>query len=207
MKLLTRTRGPALSDRLTWQAASLLLAYPDEQRTARLDTVEELLSHVGGSAAKLLRATAASLRASDSIQAEIDYVETFDLRRRCDDVPDLLDCRGHPQPRQPDARVRRGLPRGRRRTADAARRPTTCRWCWSSPRPSTRWRGGGCSSSTGCRSTCCVRRWHKRIRRTRMPSPRYARRCRRPPTPTCDGRSGWRRPVPPPNRLVCNRLR
>ncbi len=48
MRLLTRTRGPALSDRLTWQAASLLLAYPDEQRTARLDTVEELLSHVGG---------------------------------------------------------------------------------------------------------------------------------------------------------------
>ena len=83
MKLVTRTRGTALSDRLTWQAASLLLAYPDEQRTARLDTVEELLSHVGGSAAKLLRATAASLRAGDSIQAEIDYVETFDLRRRC----------------------------------------------------------------------------------------------------------------------------
>ena len=83
MKLVTRTRGPALNDRLTWQAASLLLAYPDEQRTARLNTVEELLSHFGGSAAKLLRATAASLRPSDSIQAEIDYVETFDLRRRC----------------------------------------------------------------------------------------------------------------------------
>ena len=82
MKLLTRTRAPALSDRLTWQAASLLLAYPDEQRTARLDTVEELLSHVSGSAAKLLRVTAVALRASDPIQAEIDYVETFDLRRR-----------------------------------------------------------------------------------------------------------------------------
>ena len=83
MKLLTRTRGPALSDRLTWQAASLLLAYPDEQRTARLDTVEELLSHVGGAAAELLRTTTATLRASDSLRAEIDYVETFDLRRRC----------------------------------------------------------------------------------------------------------------------------
>ena len=69
MKLLTRTRGPALSDRLTWQAASLLLAYPDEMRAARFDTVDELLSHVGGSAAKLLRATASSLRVSDSIQA------------------------------------------------------------------------------------------------------------------------------------------
>ena len=83
MRLLTRTRAPALSDRLTWQAASLLLAYPDEQRTARLDTVEELLSHVGGAAAELLRTTAATLRASDSLRAEIDYVETFDLRRRC----------------------------------------------------------------------------------------------------------------------------
>ena len=79
---LSKTRGPALSDRLTWQAASLLLAYPDEQLTARLDTVDGLLSHVGVSAAKLLHATAATLRASDSIQAEIDYVETFDLRRR-----------------------------------------------------------------------------------------------------------------------------
>ena len=207
MKLLTRTRGPALSDRLTWQAASLLLAYPDEQRTARLDTVEELLSHVGGSAAKLLRATAASLRASDSIQAEIDYVETFDLRRRSHDVPDLLDRRGHPQPRRRDAGVRRRRIARPVSNRQAARRPTTCRWCWSSPRPSTRWRGGGCSSSTGCRSMCCVRRWHKRIRRTRMPSPRCARHCRRPPTPTCDGRSGWRRPVPRPNRWVCNRLR
>ena len=82
MKLLTRTRAPALQDRLTWQAASLLLAYPDEMRTARLDTVDEVMSHVGESAAKLLRATAAALRAREAIEAEIDYVETFDLRRR-----------------------------------------------------------------------------------------------------------------------------
>ncbi len=82
MKLLTNTRAPALEDRLTWQAASLLLAYPDEMRTARLDTVDELLSHVGRPAAKLLRMTAAALRASDATPAEIDYVETFDLQRR-----------------------------------------------------------------------------------------------------------------------------
>jgi nitrate reductase molybdenum cofactor assembly chaperone NarJ/NarW len=82
MKLLSRTRAPALQDRLTWQAASLLLAYPDGQRTARLDTVDDLVSYFGGSAAGLLRATAAALRANDPIQAEIDYVETFDLRRR-----------------------------------------------------------------------------------------------------------------------------
>ena len=41
MKLLTNARAAALEDRLTWQAASLLLAYPDEMRTARLDTVGE----------------------------------------------------------------------------------------------------------------------------------------------------------------------
>lgn len=40
MKLLSRSRGPALADRLVWQAASLLLAYPDEHRDQRLDTVE-----------------------------------------------------------------------------------------------------------------------------------------------------------------------
>ena len=48
MKLLTRTRAPALSDRLTWQAASLLLAYPDEMHAARFDTVDELRRRVSG---------------------------------------------------------------------------------------------------------------------------------------------------------------
>ena len=43
MKLLTRPRAHvALQDRLVWQAASLLLAYPDNGHADRLHTVEEL---------------------------------------------------------------------------------------------------------------------------------------------------------------------
>ncbi|BBZ12655.1 nitrate reductase molybdenum cofactor assembly chaperone [Mycobacterium branderi] len=82
MKLLSRSRGPALADRLVWQAASLLLAYPDEHRDQRLDTVEGLLSHIDGPARKLLARTVAALRAADPLAAAADYVETFDMRRR-----------------------------------------------------------------------------------------------------------------------------
>jgi nitrate reductase delta subunit len=82
MKLLSRSRGPALADRLVWQAASLLLAYPDEQRDHRLDTVERLLTHLDGSARNLLARTATSLRAAEPLAAAADYVETFDMRRR-----------------------------------------------------------------------------------------------------------------------------
>lgn len=82
MKLLSRSRPPALSDRFVWQAVSLLLAYPDEQRDQRLDTVETLLSHIEGHAQELLARTVAALRATDSLTAATDYVETFDMRRR-----------------------------------------------------------------------------------------------------------------------------
>lgn len=82
MKLRSRSREPVLRDRLVWQAASLLLAYPDAQRDERLDTVERLLAHLDGTAAQLLGRTAVALRATDALSAATDYVETFDLRRR-----------------------------------------------------------------------------------------------------------------------------
>ena len=86
MKLLTRVReqstAKTLQDRLVWQSASLLLAYPDERQAQRLDTVDRLLAHAGGHAAELLGQTVAALRASDPLRAAVDYVETFDLRRR-----------------------------------------------------------------------------------------------------------------------------
>lgn len=82
MKLFSRSRGPALSDRFVWQAASLLLGYPDEQRDERLDTVETLLAHIDGSARELLGRTLAALRAADPLAAASEYVETFDMRRR-----------------------------------------------------------------------------------------------------------------------------
>ena len=77
-----RRKNQLLQDRLVWQAASLLLAYPDDQQGRRLDTVDRLLERITGSAAALLGTTVAALRARDTMQAAADYVETFDLRRR-----------------------------------------------------------------------------------------------------------------------------
>lgn len=77
-----RRRADDLADRFTWQAASLLLAYPDERRDERLDTVARLLEHIDGAPAQLLTRALAALRATDPMAAAVDYVETFDMRRR-----------------------------------------------------------------------------------------------------------------------------
>ena len=84
MRLLQRRErsGERIQDRLVWQSASLLLAYPDDGLTARLDTVAELLAHVVGPAGELLGHTAAALRVREPMAAAMDYVATFDLRRR-----------------------------------------------------------------------------------------------------------------------------
>jgi nitrate reductase molybdenum cofactor assembly chaperone NarJ/NarW len=80
--VLDRPGGRAMQDRLVWQAASLLLAYPDDGHAERLNIVEQLLGHLGGPAAALLRKTFAELRNRDPMAAAADYVETFDMRRR-----------------------------------------------------------------------------------------------------------------------------
>lgn len=84
MKLLSRARATAgtMRDRLVWQGASLLLAYPDDGMSARLDIVDELLSHLSGTPAALLGHTAAALRSCSTMAAAARYVETFDMRRR-----------------------------------------------------------------------------------------------------------------------------
>ena len=86
MRLLPniRDRGSsrAMQDRLVWQAASLLLAYPDDGQGERLNTVEKLLDHISGPAAPSLQQTLSALRARDPMTAATDYVETFDMRRR-----------------------------------------------------------------------------------------------------------------------------
>jgi nitrate reductase molybdenum cofactor assembly chaperone NarJ/NarW len=76
-----RSAARALQDRLVWQAASLLLAYPDDALRERLVTVGELLSHLGGPAAALLERTMVALRAREPLDAAMDYVATFDMRR------------------------------------------------------------------------------------------------------------------------------
>jgi nitrate reductase molybdenum cofactor assembly chaperone NarJ/NarW len=82
MKLLSRTRDRVLQDRLVWQSASLLLAYPDQHWIDRLNTVDRLRAHIEGPAAGLLAKTVAALRRTEQLQLAVDYVETFDLRRR-----------------------------------------------------------------------------------------------------------------------------
>ncbi|BBN47054.1 hypothetical protein JPH1_15290 [Mycobacterium avium subsp. hominissuis] len=85
MRLLSalreRSSSRVMQDRLVWQAASLLLAYPDDGFGGRLDTVEELLGHVSGPAGALLGQTAAALRGREPMAAAMDYVATFDMRR------------------------------------------------------------------------------------------------------------------------------
>ncbi|BBZ42846.1 nitrate reductase molybdenum cofactor assembly chaperone [Mycobacterium parmense] len=86
MRVLARLRERAgaatMQDRAVWQAASLLLAYPDDALARRLDTVDELLGHIDGGAAALLARTAAALRRREAMGAAMDYVATFDMRRR-----------------------------------------------------------------------------------------------------------------------------
>lgn len=83
MRLLNRTGAnlASLRDRVVWQCASLLLAYPDEQMADRLRTVDELCVPANGAARELLARTAAALRSTPPMRAAAEYVETFDLRR------------------------------------------------------------------------------------------------------------------------------
>ena len=79
-----RRPTPLEGARLTvaWQAASLLLGYPDEELDGRLELIRrasrELPDHVGGP----LRACVARLGKVPLGELEADYVETFDSRRR-----------------------------------------------------------------------------------------------------------------------------
>ena len=74
-----RSRPNTLRDRLIWQCASLLLCYPDN---VSIGYANDLLAHLEGTAAALLRRTVDSLKAADPLQAAADYVDTFDMKRR-----------------------------------------------------------------------------------------------------------------------------
>lgn len=84
MRLRNRGGGgaTALHDRVIWQCASLLLAYPDELLAERLRTVDELRAAAKGRTAELLAQTVAALTSATPMRAAADYVETFDLQRR-----------------------------------------------------------------------------------------------------------------------------
>jgi nitrate reductase molybdenum cofactor assembly chaperone NarJ/NarW len=65
------------------QAASLLLDYPDEPLIAQLPLLSSAAQLVPKVARDPLSRMVAHLAESDPQQAQRDYVDTFDLRRRC----------------------------------------------------------------------------------------------------------------------------
>lgn len=83
MKRRNRTRDSILQHRLVWQAASLMLAYPDAGHADRLQTAARLLDHVTGAPRILLGETVAGLSLRPALELEQDYVDTFDLQKRC----------------------------------------------------------------------------------------------------------------------------
>jgi len=80
---LRRTRGGPVADRrVVWQAASLLLAYPDEAFSRRLSVVDAALDTLPAPARDPLRQCVNRLAAVDPLDAAVRYVDTFDWRRR-----------------------------------------------------------------------------------------------------------------------------
>ena len=77
-----RTRTNILQDRMVWQAASLLLGYPDTEHRARLGAAAELLLNLTGPAREPLARNLCALSELDDRSAAEQYVATFDLSRR-----------------------------------------------------------------------------------------------------------------------------
>lgn len=84
-RLTSPRRAPDLTDSqlvVAWQAASLLLGYPDTELLGRLELIRTasfaLPEHVGGP----IRACVARMEEVSLGDLEADYVETFDSRRR-----------------------------------------------------------------------------------------------------------------------------
>jgi nitrate reductase delta subunit len=67
---------------VVWQAAALLLGYPDERLLADLSTVRRLLARVPATVAGPLARVVEHLRTTPLADAQAAYVDTFDSRRR-----------------------------------------------------------------------------------------------------------------------------
>ncbi|GAB3560549.1 nitrate reductase molybdenum cofactor assembly chaperone [Spelaeicoccus albus] len=65
-----------------WQAASILMDYPDEDLPGRLDLLGEVASSLPEKLGSSLVTTIEHLRNRSLVDVQGDYVETFDTRRR-----------------------------------------------------------------------------------------------------------------------------
>jgi nitrate reductase delta subunit len=77
-------KGSARVDhrRIVWQAASLLLAYPDDDQDHRLGLVQNALTALEPRTREPLQAAVDHLRGSSLIEASAQYAEIFDWKRR-----------------------------------------------------------------------------------------------------------------------------
>lgn len=67
---------------VAWQSASLLLGYPDEELLGRLDLIRGASHDLPEPIGEAIRAVVVHLEATPLTQAQAEYVETFDKRRR-----------------------------------------------------------------------------------------------------------------------------
>jgi nitrate reductase delta subunit len=83
---MSRHPAPTLPpDQLSavWQSASLLLGYPDERLLAELPLVRRAAGSLPARVAEPLLRVVDQLEATPLPELQVDYVETFDNRRRC----------------------------------------------------------------------------------------------------------------------------
>ncbi len=94
MRLALRRRGRglglpiglAMSEddvRATWQCASLLICYPDDELLARLPLLTDVARRLPPACGEPLERLASALAAGDVEELRRDYVATFDYTRRC----------------------------------------------------------------------------------------------------------------------------
>jgi nitrate reductase delta subunit len=77
-----RAPGRARTRSVVWQAASVLLSYPDEAALARLPVVRAAAATLPRRERAVLTALVDDLEACDPVAAQARYVETFDHKRR-----------------------------------------------------------------------------------------------------------------------------
>lgn len=77
-----RRKHPATDRAVVWQAASLLLAYPDEQQPRRLELVSTAAPELVAEQRERLLSVVAHLRATPLVAAQEHFVEMFDMRGR-----------------------------------------------------------------------------------------------------------------------------
>jgi len=72
-------------DQLTiaWQSASLLMSYPDDALLGQLDMIRTASQRLPVSVGDSIRAFVVHLETTPLNQLQVEYVETFDTRRRC----------------------------------------------------------------------------------------------------------------------------